>query len=681
MVSSSPTKLLGSIGQLARFSTVGVANTAIDFLVTNILVLLLSAEKGWELGLISVVACLTAMVNSFFWNKRWTFRHTGALQGTSVARFVGIALLSMVINTSVFLFTFHYLSEGFALPKFVGINLSKLAGVVVALSVSFVGYKLTVFGRAHLEAFRDRFRFDTPPFTATWVWPCLVLVCAAAAVRLLYLCLTTAVFGDAVSYAKVAQGIASGQMARVDAFWSNPFCFWEALFPWLGLGRIPSAIAASFIPGILLPVPIALMARRIYGDQVAWLAGGLAVVHPRLVEYSCNGYAETFYLLALTTAVLFLVLMAGREHVVAYALACGAAFGLYVGVRNEGLVPMVACLVGVVVIELCFNRAREQIWRLARLLAGVTVGFVLVLGVYVALSEHTFATSGMFQKLHLQSKVHLEQLDWHAAAKEAYGKHDAATTSLTTSEKLDNLADRVYGNVGYVMQRLPGVLLTPICFFALLLPLLSKGEKHQLLMTWPLLVLLFFPLLMFPLMQVEPRYLFPILIPIQIFGAAGLYAFCSYIGERYPGVPIYPAAVGVVLFFSVAMAMVTGWHVERAYRINRPLAAWIERHVPKDDLLVGDGYGYLANTAYLAGYPSLPRLWSSDPRDVVGDVRSKKARWLVLYEDFLKKSNPELLPVLSQGMPGMTLRHQETDWNGDRVQVYELQQRRYNNPR
>jgi len=109
-----------------------------------------------------------------------------------------------------------------------------------------------------------------------------------------------------VNYAWVADSF-QRRVSKVDASWTNLFCYWEALFRMLGLGPARGAVVASFVPGILLALPVAWMARALFGSSVAWLAGLLTVAHPRLVEYSCNGYAETFYLFAFALGAAFLL--------------------------------------------------------------------------------------------------------------------------------------------------------------------------------------------------------------------------------------------------------------------------------------------------------------------------------------------------------------------------------------
>ena len=81
--------------QLTRFSLVGVANTGIDFLVTNLLFLAFRPAGMLGLTLISVVACLVAATNSYLVNSRWTFIDQAGGSG-QVRRFVVFAALGLV---------------------------------------------------------------------------------------------------------------------------------------------------------------------------------------------------------------------------------------------------------------------------------------------------------------------------------------------------------------------------------------------------------------------------------------------------------------------------------------------------------------------------------------------------------------------------------------------------------
>ena len=83
------------------------------------------------------------------------------------------------------------------------------------------------------------------------------------------------------------------------------------------------------------------------------------------------------------------------------------------------------------------------------------------------------------------------------------------------------------------MSAIPGVLLSPLWFFAVLLPLFyrfkgGKGPGEGLLLAmaiYPLATALFF--------RFDPKTLLPMVIPIHIFGAASIVACGQYLNERF----------------------------------------------------------------------------------------------------------------------------------------------------
>jgi putative flippase GtrA len=527
-----------------RFALVGFSNSAVDLGITNLLALLTAARSEVALLLISIVACSTATLNSYLLNRRWTFRDAdGKPVPGSVPRFAAVAALSMVVNSSVFLFLAKYLPTQFGLPELVAINIAKIGGIAVAMVVSFAGYRFGVFRTDEIKEFRRRFRFSTAdePSLALQLG---TLLAAAAAVRLGYLFLTTAVFGDAVNYSRVAGLLASGNFAEVDAFWSNLFCFWQAPFHILGLGSTAATLSASLVPGILLVSPVVWMARSLFGPRVAWLAGALTVVHPRLVEYSCNGYAESFYLLAFTCGTAFLVAVL-RGGGVAAGLGWGLSFGVYAAVRPEAVAAFVFSALLALALTLWGSRDRRSDRgdgrpvaprRVVAATAAGLLGFGVVVSGYAGLSKATLGESAVLQKAGNLGKQFSEQLDWEQAARETYGADgrllgppDAPRSLAETAEVLVRRFPR---NLFYSMERMPGVLLSPVILFALLLPVFVRRARKDLgedaVVGWMAL----FPILLYPLIQVEPRLFFSILVPAHIFGAAGLVAVTRYLGRR-----------------------------------------------------------------------------------------------------------------------------------------------------
>jgi putative flippase GtrA len=65
--------------QLMRFAAIGVLNTAVDFLVLNFLSKALNVSSGFKLGGVNIPGFILAVLQSYIWNKYWTFSSGGEL--------------------------------------------------------------------------------------------------------------------------------------------------------------------------------------------------------------------------------------------------------------------------------------------------------------------------------------------------------------------------------------------------------------------------------------------------------------------------------------------------------------------------------------------------------------------------------------------------------------------------
>ncbi len=132
------------IWQFAKFSLVGVLNTAIDFGVLNLLIFLTDITKGIGIFFIAGASFSAATINSYFWNRDFTF---GSKQkaAKSFPIFAAVTVIGLLINS-----TLVYLLSTYIFPKFISSatlvpNLAKLFATFVALFWNFAGYKLVVF--------------------------------------------------------------------------------------------------------------------------------------------------------------------------------------------------------------------------------------------------------------------------------------------------------------------------------------------------------------------------------------------------------------------------------------------------------------------------------------------------------------------------------------------------------
>ena len=612
----------------------------------------------------SLSSSLIATMISYFLNFHWTFRPEGKPQHWKrFRRFALFACFSIVICQSIFLFILHTLKPYFHIDSYFLPNLAKFIGVTISAFVNFMNYKMGVFYHEELKRFRFHFNFKINEKKNLWTLCSIAFLCALIC-RIGYLFFTTTVYGDGVHYAEIGFQISKGEFALVDRFWMNLFCFWEAFIYLFVKNPITGAMVAGIIPGSLMVIPVFWLGKILFNSRVGFLAALIIAFHPRLIAFSCNSYSEIFYIFLICLGVLCLTFLLKRGSEKPWLALCfGACFGAYVGVRGEGIVLYLAML------PTLFFIPRRGIHLISSLF-----GFGSVLALYALLSFSLLGSPSLGQKKMVLTKTYSEQLDYRLSAKEDYEEGGLA---FNQEENVDwkiilkTLMERVPLNILYAMERLPGVLLTPLIFFLFLLPISYHPKPSDWLSWTPLLLMFVFPLVFYTLIQIEPRYFFTILIPVHIFGFAGLFAALSYSYPRHLTTILTSITLGIILYL-IPLTIWVGVSTERKYEIDQVLSAWIKTHVPPNEKIAGDGFGYISTTAFLADRLSIPRLWTKDPSRLASFMREQKLHWLILYEPFIRENNPELINILDQGIPEMTKVYETKDKKGMRYQIYRI---------
>lgn len=108
--------------QFIKFGLVGIANTAVDWIVFFLLTHFISTDKEFE-PTAKAIAFVVAVVNSFLLNTLWTFRKefkkvVGTKKqavsngGTVFLRFFVVSLIGWAINYLAFKYTRFNLNQG-----------------------------------------------------------------------------------------------------------------------------------------------------------------------------------------------------------------------------------------------------------------------------------------------------------------------------------------------------------------------------------------------------------------------------------------------------------------------------------------------------------------------------------------------------------------------------------------
>lgn len=129
------------LGQVIRFGLVGGLNTLVDYGLFNLLVVVFSMNPV-AANPISVSA---GIINSFLWNKQWTFAAGGWHRWYRQAiLFLIVSVIGLLINTG----GLWLLNRLTGADSVLAVNLQKLGASVLSLTWNFVGYRFLVFRKA-----------------------------------------------------------------------------------------------------------------------------------------------------------------------------------------------------------------------------------------------------------------------------------------------------------------------------------------------------------------------------------------------------------------------------------------------------------------------------------------------------------------------------------------------------
>lgn len=132
------------VAQTAKYLIVGFLNTSIAFGVLNLGSLLTGVYSGRGIILLNVLSFTSAFINSFFWNRLWTFGKSTTSGAAEFGRFLTVTLGSVLLDTAlVFGITTYIPHDG--LSKAALENIAKVFGSGASMVWNFTWYKFFVF--------------------------------------------------------------------------------------------------------------------------------------------------------------------------------------------------------------------------------------------------------------------------------------------------------------------------------------------------------------------------------------------------------------------------------------------------------------------------------------------------------------------------------------------------------
>lgn len=92
------------IVQMLRFAAIGSINTALDFIILNFITKSFNITSGLELGMLNGISFVIAVIQSYLWNRAWTFsENTGTSLFQNALRLILVGGLGFIAFLAVFI--------------------------------------------------------------------------------------------------------------------------------------------------------------------------------------------------------------------------------------------------------------------------------------------------------------------------------------------------------------------------------------------------------------------------------------------------------------------------------------------------------------------------------------------------------------------------------------------------
>ena len=142
-----------SFFEFTKFAVVGVLNSGVDFGILNSLMLITGLASGAAFLAFKSVSVTLGVINSYIWNKYWTF---GAVKSTETRRelvsFMVVTLIAVGVNVAGADVIVNVIGAPSGISSKLWANIGAISGAGLTLFTNFFGYKFFVFKKPAIVA-------------------------------------------------------------------------------------------------------------------------------------------------------------------------------------------------------------------------------------------------------------------------------------------------------------------------------------------------------------------------------------------------------------------------------------------------------------------------------------------------------------------------------------------------
>jgi putative flippase GtrA len=135
-----------SLFEFSKFAVVGVLNSGVDFGILNLLILITGVVSGVGFLAFKSVSVTLGVINSYLWNKYWTFDAVKSPEARrELVAFLTVTLVAVALNVAGAHVIVNVIGAPHGISTKLWANVGAISGAGLTLFANFFGYKFLVF--------------------------------------------------------------------------------------------------------------------------------------------------------------------------------------------------------------------------------------------------------------------------------------------------------------------------------------------------------------------------------------------------------------------------------------------------------------------------------------------------------------------------------------------------------